>query len=252
MANIVLRTSAELEKMRMAGILLNRVMKQVTAAVKPGVTTKELDTLAHHLIRESGAKPSFLNYHGYPATLCTSVDDEIVHGIPGSRVLEEGSILSIDCGLILNGWHSDHAVTVPVGEISSKAQKLIKITEECLYRGIDAMVPGARLGDVGHAVQSLAEGQGYGVVRDMCGHGIGRHLHEAPQLPNYGRPGEGIALKPGMVIAIEPMINMGTWRIRTLRDGWTTITADGSLSAHAEHTVAVTADGPMILTGSEE
>lgn len=248
---VAIRGAADIEKLRVAGALLNRVMREVVAAVRVGVTTRELDKLAYDRIVAAGAKPSFLNYHGFPATLCTSVDDEVVHGIPCERVLEDGSILSIDCGLILNGWHSDHAVTVCVGDVSEKARALVRTTEECLARGIAAMVPGNRLGDVGYAVQSLAEAQGYGVVRDMCGHGIGRNLHEPPQLPNYGRPGQGLELRAGMVIAIEPMVNMGGWKIRTLKDGWTTVTADGTLSAHAEHTVAITADGPLILTSSE-
>ncbi len=248
MAKVNIKTPEEIMKMRKAGILLSSVMETVVAAVKPGVTTKELDALAYQMIMDNGARPSFLGYHGFPATLCMSVDDEVVHGFPSDKPLEEGQILSIDSGLILDGWQSDHAKTVPVGTINKKAADLIKITTDCLYRGIDKMVVGNRLGDVGYAVQELAEAHGYSVVRDMCGHGIGRKMHEPPQLPNYGYPGTGLALKAGMVIAIEPMINIGTWQITTLENGWTTVTADGSLSAHMEHTVAVTDEGPVILS----
>ena len=252
MNRVTIKTPEEIAKMRKAGILLSKVMETVIKAVKPGVTTKQLDKIAYDMIIANGAKPSFLNYHGFPATLCTSVDDEVVHGIPCDRELQDGEILSIDSGLILDGWQSDHAKTVGVGNITDKAKDLIKVTTDCLYRGIDHMVVGARLGDVGAAIQQLAEAHGYGVVRDMCGHGIGKNMHEPPQLPNYGTPGTGMMLKAGMVIAIEPMINLGSWRIKILDDGWTTITADGSLSAHLEHTVAITDEGPIILSRPED
>lgn len=234
--------------MRRAGALLRQVLDAVSQKVAPGITTGELDSLAHQLIKSGGAKPAFLGYRGYPAVLCTSVNEQVVHGIPGPRQLLEGDIVSIDCGLFLGGFCSDMAVTLPVGAVTRQARELMHVTRTCLERGIAAMVVGNRIGDVSSAVQEYAEAHEFGVVREYTGHGIGREMHEPPQVLNYGTPGTGVRLRAGMVFAIEPMINSGTWKTKTLSDGWTVITADNSLSAHFEHTVAITADGPAILT----
>lgn len=234
--------------MRTSGLLLRRVMDEVEKAVVPGVTTVELDKIARKLIQAGGAIPAFLGYHGFPATLCTSVNEEVVHGIPSSRVLNPGDIVSIDCGLVLNGFYADTAFTKGVGDISKEAQLLLTTTSESLYMGIQEMNAGVRIGTVCSAIQKHNEAQGFGIVRDYTGHGIGRAMHEPPQVPNFGQPDTGFRLKAGMVLAIEPMVNIGTWKTKTLDDGWTVISADKSLSAHFEHTIAVTEDGPFVLT----
>lgn len=236
--------------MRAAGALLHKVMDDLEKAVEPGITTGQLDDIARQTIEGSGAEPAFLGYHGYPATLCVSVNEQVVHGIPGIRKLKNGDIVSIDCGLILKGFYADMAVTLPVGEVSEVAQELMRTTREALEVGINQMRSGNRLGTLSAAIQNHVEPKGFGVVRDYTGHGIGRRMHEPPQVPNYGEPETGLRLKPGMVLALEPMVNVGTWRTRTLADGWTVVTADGTLSAHFEHTVAVTSGEPLVLTAA--
>lgn len=245
---IELKSPAELEKMRTAGKLLRQVFDEVAKAVAPGVTTAELDRVARKLIEGAGARPAFLGYHGFPATLCTSVNEEIVHGIPSDRVLNEGDIISVDCGLVLGGFYSDTATTFAVGAISDDAAKLLRVTEESLYKAIEKMTVGTRIGTVSYAVQEHVEAEGLAIVREYTGHGIGRAMHEPPQVPNYGKPDTGFRLQAGLVIAVEPMVNIGTWKTETLEDEWTVVTADGSLSAHFEHSIAVTDDGPLILT----
>ncbi len=246
---ISLKNPDQIAKMRTAGALLYEVLQQVRAAVKPGVTTAQLNNLAEKLIRRSHAIPSFLNYEGYPASICASVDDAVVHGIPSTKqVLREGQIISIDCGLILDGWQADSAFTVGVGEISSEAQKLIDVTEECFWRAARQAVAGNRLGDVGHACQELAESHGYGVIRDLTGHGIGREMHEDPPVYNFGTPGKGLKLRKGMTIAIEPMISAGDWRVTCDADQWCYRTRDRSLCSHYEHTIAIGDGLPEILT----
>jgi methionyl aminopeptidase len=246
---IVLKTPEHLAHMRRAGRLAAEALREVTRAVTPGVTTAELDEIADTFIRARGGVPSFKHYRGYPASICASINDEVVHGIPGPRVLEAGAIVSIDLGVLLQGFHADVAVTVPVGAVNPDVKRLLQATEEALARGIDAARPGARLGDVGWAIQSVIEGAGFSAVRDFAGHGIGAALHEDPQVPNIGRPGSGPVLRPGLTLAIEPMVNMGSAEVLVEGDGWTVRTRDRSLSAHAEHTVAVTAGGPEVLTG---
>lgn len=238
--------------MRRAGRIVARTIERLLGAVRPGITTSELDALAEQAIRAEDATPSFKGYRGFPASICTSVNDEVVHGIPGDRVLKEGDILSLDVGAVWEGYHGDSAVSVFVGQPpSDAAEKLVRVTEESLDAAISELRPGRRLSDVGHAVQQVVEGAGFGVVREYVGHGVGRALHEDPPIPNYGDPGRGPLVKPGLVVAIEPMVNMGDWRTRVLRDGWTVVTADGSLSAHFEHTIAVTEEGPEILTARD-
>lgn len=234
--------------MREAGRITAAALRHVGEAVRPGVTTRELDQRAEAVIREAGALPAFKGYHGFPATLCTSVDGEVVHGIPGDRVLLEGQIVSVDCGAIVDGYYGDSAMTFAVGAVLPEARALMDATRESLAAGITRCIPGMRLHDISSAVQTVAEGAGFSVVREYVGHGIGRSMHEDPQVPNYGRAGTGPTLKAGMVLAIEPMINAGRADVRSLDDGWTVVTEDGSLSAHFEHTVAVTDAGPMILT----
>ncbi|HMQ11621.1 MAG TPA: type I methionyl aminopeptidase [Oligoflexia bacterium] len=246
MVNI--KSKEELEIMRKVNRLLAGVRETLKEMVKPGVTTLELDKKAEAMIREKGAVPAFKGYHGFPSTLCTSINEEVVHGIPSNRVLEEGDVLGMDMGAILNGFYADTAVTCMVGKVSLEAQKLLKTTEESLYRGIDQARPGGRLNDIGAAVQKCVEKEGYSVVREFVGHGIGKQLHEDPQVPNYGIAGTGMMLKVGMVLAIEPMVNIGGPKVNILDDGWTAVTEDGSLSAHFEHTVAITENGPEILT----
>jgi methionyl aminopeptidase len=245
---IEVKNAAELRKMREAGKLLRSVFDEVEKRVAPGVTTAELDHLARKLIEAAGAVPAFLGYHGYPATLCTSVNEQVVHGIPGKRRLKDGDILSIDCGLVLGGFYSDAAKTYGIGEVAERTCELLRVTEESLYKGIAAMTVDTRLGTVSHTIQRHIEPHGFGIVREYTGHGIGRAMHESPQVPNFGKADEGMRLMPGLVLAIEPMVNLGTWKTRTLDDGWTVVSADGSPSAHFEHTIAVTADGPVILT----
>ncbi|WP_263379050.1 type I methionyl aminopeptidase [Granulicella paludicola] len=247
--SIQIKTSAEIEKMRTSGIALRKVHDAVKAAVRIGATTMDLERAAEAKVEELGAKAAFKGYHGYPAVLCTSINEEVVHGIPtDKRILKEGDVVSVDCGVIIDGYYSDCAVTYPVGKISPAVEKLLKVTEASLYAGIDKAVVGGRLFDISYAVQQVCEAEGFGVVRDFVGHGIGKAMHEDPQVPNFGVPGKGPRLKAGMVLAIEPMINLGTAEVKVLKDGWTAITTDGSVSAHFEHTVAITKDGPRILT----
>lgn len=245
---IELKSPAEIEKMRTAGKLLRQVFDEVAKMVAPGVTTAQMDRKARELIESAGARPAFLGYHGFPATLCTSVNEEVVHGIPSDRVLIEGDIVSVDCGLVLNGFYSDTATTFPVGTISEEAQRLLRVTEESLYKAIEKMTVGTRIGTVSYAVQEHVEKEGFSIVREYTGHGIGRAMHEAPQVPNFGKPDTGFRLQEGLVLAVEPMVNVGVWQTETLDDDWTVVTADGAYSAHFEHTIAVTADGPQILT----
>ncbi|MGQ0549444.1 MAG: type I methionyl aminopeptidase [Armatimonadota bacterium] len=246
---VIIKTGSDLARMRRAGRLAAEAIRNVAAAVAPGVSTAALDQIADTFIRARGGVPSFKHYRGYPASICTSVNDEVVHGIPGARVLEAGEIVSIDLGVLLDGFHADVAVTVPVGEVGPDVRRLIQVTEEALAHGIAAARPSARLGDVGWAIQSVIEAAGFSAVREFAGHGIGEALHEDPQVPNVGRPGSGPTLRPGMTLAIEPMVNMGTSDVFVEGDGWTVRTRDRSLSAHAEHTVAITDAGPEVLTG---
>ena len=246
---IVCRSAAELEKMRAAGRLVGEVLTELTAQVKPGVTTAALDEIAEELIRRAGAIPAFKGYHGYPATICASINEEVIHGIPSRRrVLQEGDILSIDVGASLGGYFGDSAITVPVGRVTEEAASLLRVTEEALYKAIEHARPGGRISDIGNAVQRHVEAHGFSVVREFVGHGIGQQMHEEPQVPNYGEPGHGPRLAAGMVLAIEPMVNAGSPAVKVLADGWTAVTRDRSLSAHFEHTVAVTGEGPWILT----
>jgi methionyl aminopeptidase len=244
----VRRNREEIAKMRRAGRVVAEMHERTRQAARPGVTTAALDRVAREVLERRGARSNFLNYHGFPAVICTSPNDMIVHGIPGDYRLEDGDILSIDCGAIVEGYHADAAFTMPVGDVDPAARKLIATTEESLRAGIAAMVDGNRLTDIGHAVQTVAEAGGYSVVREYVGHAIGTAMHEEPQVPNYGPPGKGPRLRVGMVFAVEPMVNMGGPGTRVLEDGWSVVTADGSLSAHAEHTIAITDDGPEVLT----
>ncbi|HTJ75779.1 MAG TPA: type I methionyl aminopeptidase [Acidimicrobiales bacterium] len=248
MSPITIKTPEQLAVMRRAGRVVAEMLDACQAAARPGVTTADLDKVAREVLARRGAKSNFLNYHGYPAVICTSPNDVIVHGIPGSYRLAEGDLISIDCGAIIQGWHGDAARTIPVGEISEEARKLIRVTEESLWAGIEHVRRGARLSDIGHAVQTVAEGAGFSVVREYVGHGIGRAMHEEPQVPNYGAPGKGMKLKVGHVLAVEPMVNLGSAETQLNDDGWTVVTADGSLSAHFEHSIAVTEEGPEVLT----
>lgn len=246
---ILIKSEQEIEKMRLSGIALRKVHEAVKAVVRVGATTMDLERAAVAKVEELGVKAAFLGYHGYPAVLCTSVNDQVIHGIPNDKsVLHEGDVVSVDCGVIVDGYYSDAAVTHPVGTISPKVEKLLRVTEASLYAAIDKAVVGGRLFDISNAVQVICEAEGYGVVREFVGHGIGRSMHEDPQLPNYGDPGKGPRLKVGMVLAIEPMINIGSAEVKVLEDGWTAVTIDGSVSAHFEHTVAITKNGPVILT----
>jgi methionyl aminopeptidase len=228
--------------------IVAEVLERARDWVKPGVTTLELDRLAEEVMRARGGTPSFKGYMGYPASICVAINEQVVHGIPGDRRLEEGDIIGFDVGVYKNGYHGDAARTFAVGEVAPEVRRLMQVGAESLARGIDAARPGNYVGDIGHAVQSFAESAGYSVVRDLVGHGIGERLHEEPQVPNYGRRGTGVPLAAGMVIAIEPMVNMGDWRVVTLSDRWTVVTADQSLSVHFENTVAITENGPEVLT----
>lgn len=246
---IVLKTPEQIELMRAAGKVLVRTLDALETAIVPGkTTTQDLDAIAYQMITEAGATPSFLGYGGFPASACISVNEEVVHGIPGPRTLQDGDIVGIDIGVFLNGWHADSARTLPVGEISDKARRLLSVTKESLNQGIAKAKPGNTVGDIAHAIQKYVESHGYSIVRDLVGHGLGQKLHEEPQVPNFGKPKMGPKLKEGMTLAIEPMVNMGTWKVKTLEDDWTVISADRSLSAHFEHTVAITATGFEILT----
>jgi len=245
---IILKSPKEIKKMGKGGQIVARVCQELIEKVKPGVTTKELDRAAFKLIKMHRAHPAFLGFRGFPASICTSVNDQVVHGIPGSYDLREGDIIGIDFGVLYQGYYSDMAVTLPVGNISKDAQKLIHITRIALNSGIAQMVPGNRLYDISAAIQECAESNGFSVVRDLVGHGIGQKMHEEPQIPNFGRRFTGPYLKTGMVFALEPMVNMNGHEVKTLDDNWTVVTADGSLSCHFEHTVAITDNGPEILT----
>ena len=246
---ISVKSKSELEKMRKAGIIAGNALHFGGRSIKVGMTTFELDKIIHDYIVKNGAKPSFLGYGGFPASACISINNQVIHGIPSKKVrIQEGDIVSIDVGAYIDGFHGDTAYTFAVGKISEEAQQLLKITEESLYKGIEQAIVGNRIGDIGHAVQEHCEAYGYGVVRKFIGHGLGRQLHESPEVPNFGREGHGPRLVAGMTIAIEPMINAVGEDVKTLPDGWTVLTKSGSLSAHFEHSIAVTPDGPVILT----
>ncbi len=245
---IVCKSAAEIERMRTANELVANVLAELAGMVAPGVTTADLDVAAERLVRAAGAEPAFKGYRGYPCTLCASVNEQVVHGIPSARALAEGDIISLDMGVKLNGFYGDSAVTVPVGRVSEEAEKLLRVTRESLAKGIEQVQLGGRISDIGHAIQEHVEAHGFTVVREFVGHGIGAALHEDPQIANYGEPGRGPRLAEGMVLAIEPMVNVGRPAVKVLSDGWTAVTKDGSLSAHFEHTVAVTKTGPLVLT----
>jgi methionyl aminopeptidase len=245
---IIGKSKKELEKMRAAGRLVGLVLQELRRMVEPGMTTLDVDRAAEKMIRDAGALPTFKGYHGYPFSICASVNEQVVHGFPSNYKLKEGDIFSIDCGATLEGFVGDTATTVPVGTVSEERLKLIRVTEECLERAIQQCREGKHLGDIGWAVQAHAEAHGYTVVRDYVGHGIGRRMHEDPQIPNYGTPGKGAKIRNGYVFAVEPMVNMGTHHTKVLADGWTVITLDGQPSAHAEHTIAITENGPEVLT----
>lgn len=246
---ISIKSAKQIDKMRESCKLTKELFLILEDKIKPGVTTKELDTIAYDFYKKHGATPNFLNYNGYPATICASLNDEVVHGIPSNKtILRDGDIISIDMGCILDGWHSDAARTFGVGKISDEAQKLIDDTKQSFFEGISVIKHGVKLGDVSHTIQTFLEERGYGVVRDLVGHGIGRELHESPEIPNFGAAGRGIKLAAGMTLAIEPMVTAGNYRVGVLDDDWTVVTADGSLAAHYENTVVITRDGCEILT----
>ena len=245
---ITLKTPQEIEKMRKAGRVVATTLEALKAVAQVGMTTGDLDELARQKIAEAGAIPSFKGYHGFPGHICASVNEEVVHGIPGNRVLKEGDILSVDLGAIVEGYHGDSAITFPIGSISSEIQLLLQVTEESLYKGIQAAIVGHRLGDVSNAIQTHVDSYQFGIVREFVGHGIGSQMHEDPKIPNYGPPHQGPLLKAGMTLAIEPMVNLGTPDVRILDDQWTVVTRDGKPSAHFEHTILITENGPEILT----
>ncbi|UCD87923.1 MAG: type I methionyl aminopeptidase [Desulfobacterales bacterium] len=247
---VILKSPSEIERIRQSNIMVAEILEILRQKVKPGADTLTLDKISEELTLARNAKPAFKGYRGYPFSLCASVNQQVVHGFPSKRPLEEGDILSMDFGISYQGYYGDAAITVPVGKVSSVAQRLMETTKDALLSGIEQAAPGKRLSDISHAIQSRAEEAGFSVVRKFVGHGIGKALHEDPQVPNYGKPGMGIRLKPGMVIAIEPMVNAGGYEVKTLEDGWTTVTEDGSLSAHFEHTVAITEEGPVILSAT--
>ena len=246
---ISIKSSKQIDKMRESCKLTKELFLILEDKIKPGITTKELDTIAYNFYKKHGATPNFLNYNGYPATICASVNDEVVHGIPSNKiVLRDGDIISIDMGCILDGWHSDAARTFGVGKITDEAQKLIDDTKESFFKGIEVIKHGVKLGDVSHTIETFLEERGYGVVRDLVGHGIGRELHESPEVPNFGQAGKGVRLAQGMTLAIEPMVTAGDYHVAVLEDDWTVVTRDGSVAAHYENTVVVTRDGCEILT----
>jgi methionyl aminopeptidase len=249
---VIRKSNGELGKMREAGLLVAETLRALRRMVEPGITTRELDAYAENKIRAAGAYPTFKGYRGFPASICASLNDEVVHGIPSNRKLREGDIIKIDCGATLNNYVGDAAITIPVGRISTEVERLVQTTRESLFRAVEKMVGGNRLYDVSYAVQAFVEESGYTIVREFCGHGIGQKMHEDPQVPNYGRPGTGPTLKPGWVLAIEPMVNMGRHEVRMEPDGWTVKTQDGLPSSHFEHTIAVTEDGPVVLTALED
>ena len=245
---IILKSNDEIALMKKAGKIVGETLLLLEEKVKPGVTTAELDIMAEEFITKHGAKPSFKGLYGFPSSLCISVNEQVIHGFPGSYVLKEGDIVSVDCGACINGFHGDAARTFPVGNISKEAQRLIDITRDSFFKGIEYAKVGNRLSDISYEIQSYVEAAGFSVVRDFVGHGIGRNVHEDPNVPNFGKSGRGPKLQEGMVLAIEPMVNAGTYKVKTLKDGWTVVTADNSLSAHYENTVAILSDGPEILT----
>lgn len=245
---IILKSNDEITLMKKAGKIVGETLLLLEKEVKPGITTAELDIMAEEFITKHGAKPSFKGLYGFPSSLCISVNEQVIHGFPGAYVLKEGDIISVDCGACINGFHGDAARTFPVGDISKEAQKLIDVTRDSFFKGIEYAKVGNRLSDISHEIQSYVEAAGFSVVRDFVGHGIGRNVHEDPNVPNFGKSGRGPKLQEGMVLAIEPMVNAGTYKVKTLRDGWTVVTADNSLSAHYENTVAILSDGPEILT----
>ena len=245
---IIGKSKKEIEKMRAAGQLVGAVLQELRDMVVPGITTLDVDRAAEKMIRDAGALPTFKGYHGFPFSICASVNEQIVHGFPSRYQLKDGDLFSIDCGVTLEGYVGDTATTVPVGNVKEEWLQLVKVTEQCLERAIEQCRPGKHLGDIGWAVQELAESHGYSVVRDYVGHGIGRSMHEDPQIPNYGKPGQGPKIKAGYVFAVEPMVNLGSHYTKVLADGWTVVTLDGLPSAHSEHTIAITEDGPEVLT----
>ena len=245
---ITIKNESQIEKMRKAGELLHSVLEALRAEIQPGVTTMHLDRMAEKLIRDAGAIPSFKGYNGFPYSICASVDDQVVHGFASNKKLQKGQLLSVDCGVILDGWQSDSAFSVLVGGGSKEAQKLVDVTEECFWLGASMARSGNHLGDISHAIQEHAEKHGYGVIRDLCGHGIGQEMHEDPNVPNFGKAGRGVRLQPGMTLAIEPMISMGTWKVFCEDDGWTIVTQDGSLCSHYEHTILITDGEPEVLS----
>ena len=245
---IIMKNNDQIDFMRKAGRVVAETLLLLEDKVKPGITTAELDRIAEEFITKHGARPSFKGLYGFPASLCISVNNQVVHGIPGAYSLQEGDIISVDCGACLNGFHGDAARTFPVGNVSQEAQRLIDVTKDCFFEGIKFAQVGNRLSDISHEIQKYVEDSGFSVVRDFVGHGIGRSVHEDPEVPNFGRPGRGPKLTAGMVLAIEPMVNVGSYKVKTLRDQWTVVTSDGSLSAHYENTVAILPDGPEILT----
>lgn len=249
---VIRKSRTEIDRMRRAGRVVAETLRDLRKMVEPGVSTLDLDAYAEKKIRSAGAIPTFKGYHGYPSSICASVNDEVVHGIPSGRILKEGDLIKIDCGATLEGYVGDAAISVPVGQVSAEVEKLAEATRESLFRAVEKMVPGNRLYDVSHAVQEYVEALGYSVVREYCGHGIGQRMHEDPQVPNYGRPGTGPALKEGWVLAIEPMVNIGGHHVKVDADGWTVRTKDGSFSSHYEHTIAITEDGPIVLTALED
>ena len=249
---IYYKTEEEIELVRKSSLLVAKTHAEIAGLIKPGITTLALDKIAEEFIRDNGGVPAFKNYRRFPNTLCMSPNDQVVHGIPDDRVLEDGEILSVDCGVVMNGYYGDSAFTYEVGEVDAETKQLLKVTKESLYKGIEMAVSGNRIGDIGYAVQKHAESFGYGVVRELVGHGVGNNLHESPEVPNYGRRGKGVMLKEGLVIAIEPMINMGTKRILQHNDGWTITTIDNKPSAHFEHTIVVRKGKAEILSSFEE
>lgn len=248
---IVLKSQTELASMRKAGRIVAQAHGLVRQAIRPGISTKALDRIVEEFLLSQNAVPAFKGYHGYPASICVAIDSVVVHGIPDDTRLEEGSVIGIDIGAFVEGYCGDSAWTYPVGEIGSESRRLLETTEAALYKGIEQAVVGKRLSDISHAIQTCVEAEGFSVVRDFVGHGIGRSMHEDPQIPNFGDPGRGVKLQAGMTMALEPMVNQGVWQVKLLGDGWKVITLDGKLSAHFEHTIAVTPEGPWILTAGE-
>jgi methionyl aminopeptidase len=249
---VIRKSRSEIEKMRRAGVIVGETLSALRKMVEAGVTTRDLDAAAEKMIRAAGAIPTFMGYHGYPASICASVNDEVVHGIPSPRKLKDGDLIKLDCGATLDGYVGDAAISVEVGKVTPEVEALVNATQESLFRAMEKMVPGNRLYDVSYAVQEYVEALGYSVVREYCGHGIGQKMHESPQVPNYGRPGTGPVLKEGWVLAIEPMVNLGRHQVDVDADGWTVRTRDGSFSSHWEHTIAVTSDGPVVLTAQAD